>query len=255
MEKITVKICQRDYSLKTDEKPEKLAMLAAQFEKTIAQVGRKLVGKSEIETVTFAALIMMSDIENIVNGKAETKELEERLAAANIALATANEQLARMSGNGDFDDMAAEIDLLHEELEKNEAKIKQQKDEIQSARDEVNHFAVVKEEENNALRAQIADYERQFQSMDATREKEMEKLRESFDEANSRLEQMSGDKNAENEKLRGTLESYEATFDMYVKTKEDEIKALQEETERLRVENSELEKKLANAGDVQLTMC
>ena len=64
MEKVTVRICQRDYSLKTDESPEKIIKLAEQLEHTIHFVARKAKGMSETEITTLAAMLMISDIEN-----------------------------------------------------------------------------------------------------------------------------------------------------------------------------------------------
>lgn len=246
MEKISLKICQREYSFKTDEKPEKIEKLASQLEKTIAQVSRKLLGKSEAEIVTFASVIMLSDLENIISNSDKIKELQVKLSEANIALATANEQLARMSGNGDFDDMAAEIDLLHEELEKANKRIAQLTEEVMSARMEVDHFATVKADETTKLSAKIAAYEKQFEELDEKREQEILKLRESYESANAEMEQLAQEKEAENARLHTTLCNYETTFDMYIKKKEDEIKDLQKEMERFKLKDCE---KNADCGD------
>ena len=66
MEKVTVRICQRDYSLKTDESPEKIIKLAEQLEQTIHFVSRKARGMSETEITTLASMLLISDIENIL---------------------------------------------------------------------------------------------------------------------------------------------------------------------------------------------
>jgi len=66
MEKVTVRICQRDYSLKTDESPEKIVRLAEQLEQTIHFVSRKARGMNETEITTLAAMLLISDIENIL---------------------------------------------------------------------------------------------------------------------------------------------------------------------------------------------
>lgn len=255
MEKVKVTICQREYSLKTDESPEKIKKLAAELEKTIIYIARKTRAQGEVDTVILASMILLSDIETIIReGMPNIDALQDELAAANEQLAAAKARVEELE-NGGNSEMETENALLHEENEKLEKLVTVLREEISSATSELSQLANVKEDENTKLRSKLAEYENDFEKMAEEREGEIRKLQDSFTSANSEMEQIAAEKEQENAKLRATLVNYEATFDMYVKKKEDEMRRVQSELEELKIRSAEMEKKLAQSGDIQMKIC
>lgn len=134
MEKVTVRICQRDYSLKTDESPEKIIKLAEQLEHTIHFVARKAKGMSETEITTLAAMLLISDIENILKksyvpaAEAESKlrhvkdrldDLKKEMAEQEAASKKKNEKLRAENDGlmGELGQLRNEKDDLSKSLE------------------------------------------------------------------------------------------------------------------------------------------
>jgi len=196
MDKLQIKILDRNFSLITDEDPERLNSVAEELEKRVREFRARMRGKSEAEILTLVAFDISDNAEKEIT---ESKRL---------------------------------VSVLRKKLEETEIKNKQLLIEnMNSAESELVQIAVVKEQENNDLRAKLREYERQ-------------------------IEDVSTDKNAEVQKLRETLANYEKSFNDHAKHKESEILALQTENEELRTENEELKQRLAALhDDGQLKIC
>ena len=80
MEKVAFKICQRDYSLKTDENPEMIIKLARSLENSISYVARIARGTTEVEITTLAAMIQICDIASeLGNERAALEQVRQQL--------------------------------------------------------------------------------------------------------------------------------------------------------------------------------
>lgn len=196
MDKLQIKILDRNFSLITDEDPEHLASVAGELEKRVREFKARMRGKSEAEVLTLVAF----DISD--NADKETTELKRQ------------------------------VNVLRKRLEETEIKNKQLLIEnMNSAESELVQIAVVKEHENNELRAKLREYEQQVEEVSTARDEEVRKLRE-------------------------TLVNYEKSFNDHAEHKEREILALQAEIEETRAENDGLKQRLAALDDDgQLTIC
>jgi len=196
MDKLQIKISDRSYTLITDEPPERLNLIAEKLEKTIAEFKAIMRGKPEAEILTLAAFD--------ISDKAD-KEITS---------------------------LSRENAVLKKNLEETEIKNKKLLIEnMNSAESEMVQIAVVKERENNELRAKLQSYEKHIEEKTAAR-------------------------NDETDKLRETLRNYEKSFNDHAKRKEKEIISLQNELEDLRAENEELKQRIAAlTDDGQMTIC
>ena len=136
MEKVTVRIAGRDYSLKTDESAEKIVELADRLEKTISYVARNTRSMNEVEITTMASMILMGEIESGMraenNAAAEAKKkLEENSAQLESVKAELDgtkrrleEQLRLAADNSDKkenEQLKNEIASLKQQLPKTKA--------------------------------------------------------------------------------------------------------------------------------------
>ena len=249
MEKVTVKICGREYSLKTDENPEKIIKLAQQLEKTITYVARKIRGMSEIEFTTMGAMILIGEIESIIRKDAESaEELQKKLEAVQAQLASANarleEQLRLAADNTleqDNRQLKTENDSLKEQLSKVSADSARISSEMQSLA--------------QRRAAETADHDKKLKDLTEEHELEIMILKEGFEKTTDEKDRLLEEKTRENEKMQTTLSNYEASFDLYVKKKEEELRQAHEETEALKAKNAELEKRLEQSEDIQMKIC
>lgn len=273
MEKVSVKICQRDYSLKTDESPEKIKKLAEQLEQTILYVSRKARGMNETEITTLASMILISDIENVLKKDIATAE-------------ELQEEINRLKNNETLH--LAEIEELKRELEEQRAvaaddtaqkeKLLSEKAELTSELEQAKQSETAKEQEIAGLKRELE--EQRALAADDTAQKENEKLLSEKAELTSELEQIKQSETAkeqeiarlkqeleeqralaaddtaqkENEKL--SAEKAELTAELERLKQEAQADRVQfeqlssaknEEAERLRLRVAEYEKQIQNA--------
>lgn len=236
MEKVTVKIYGREYSLKTDESPEKIIKLASQLEKTITYVSRKIRGMSEIECTTMGAMILIGEVESVIRKDAESAEvLKKRLESVQAQLDSTNAQLVEQLR------LAAEnpLEKDNQQLKTENASLKQQLSFISA-----DSARISSEMKTLAQRqaAENAEHEKKLKSIAEEHELEVMILKESFEKSSNEKDRLLEEKTRENEKMKTTLSNYEASFDLYVKKKEEELRQAHEELETLKSKNAELEK-------------
>jgi len=188
---IQITIRGRVYTLRTDEDPQRIAQIASELDDKIAEFSRAMRGRPETEILTIAAFDIMETLDNV------TGELE--------ALKGVHEKA-----------MAEDKRMFDENLH--------------SAESELAQIANVKEQENEALRIKLQEYEMKAES--------------AVDTANEAVHA----KEAENVKLKETLQNFEKIFDEFAKTKERDILRMQEEIETLKLKLAELDE------DGQLTL-
>ena len=245
MEKVTVKICGREYSLKTDENPEKIISLASQLEKTITYVARKIRGMSEIEFTTMGAMILICDIENIIRKDMESAEvLQKRLDALKAQLVSTTNRLEEQLR------LAADntLEQDNQQLKTENASLKEQLSAISA-----DSARISSEMQSLAQRhaAEAADHDKKLKDLAEEHELEIMILKESFEKTSGEKDRLLEEKTRENEKMQTTLSNYEASFDLYVKKKEEELRQAHEEMEALKAKNAELEK----SDDIQMRIC
>lgn len=249
MEKVTVKICGREYSLKTDENPEKIVKLAHQLENTINYVGRKIRGMSEVEFTTMGAMILICDIENIIRKDIETaEELKKQLEAVQAQLDSTNarldEQLRLAADNT--------LEQDNRQLRSENASLKEQ---LSSASADSARISSEMESLSQRCAEEAAAHDKKLKDITEEHELEIMILKEGFEKAAVEKDRIFEEKVKENEKMQTTLSNYEASFDLYVKKKEEELRQAHEETEALKVRNAELEKQLEKSEDIQMKIC
>lgn len=293
MEKVTVTINRREYSLKTDENPEKIKRLAYALEKNITYVARIAKGSSETEITTMAAMLLLCDVENEVSekcrresesaitaGEREKDQLknaaeelkrqldkEKRLNAEN-PLAEINQSLTNKNSEllSQTELLKKQIDRLNEEnksaaaAEENEksklkAEIENMKNQLGEADERLKKLAAAKDAELAEFSEKAKKSEEELWALSEEQEKKYTVLKEEHEKFVADNKVLLDEKDRENIKMRGTLENYETTFDMYVKKKEEELRRTQEELETLRARNSELEKGINQIGGVQMKIC
>ena len=256
MEKVTVRIAGRDYSLKTDESAEKIVELADRLEKTISYVARNTRSMNEVEITTMASMILMGEIESGIraenNAAAEAKKkLEENSAQLESVKAELDgtkrrleEQLRLAADNSDKKE--------NEQLKNEIASLKQQ---LQTAKDESAAVSAAKKAENERHATQLADYEKKIKDLKEEHELDVMILKEGFEKTSTEKEKAFEEKIKDNEKMRSTLSNYEASFDLYVKKKEEELKQAHEEIEALKEKISKTEEQIGGSAGVQMTIC
>jgi len=200
MDKLQIKILENSFTIITDEEPERLTLVAENVEKRFKELRANMRGRTETEVMSLVAF-------DISGG--------------------ADKQISQLT---------SEIEDLKQRLEETEINNKKLLIEnMNSAESELVQIAVVKEQENNELRAKLREYESHI---------------------DMQIHEKSSEKNDETEKLRLTLENFEKSFNEHAKQKEKEIQALQAEAEDLRAQNNELKERLAAFGDDgQLKIC
>ena len=249
MEKVTVKICGREYSLKTDENPEKIVKLARQLENTINYVGRKIRGMSEIEFTTMGAMILICDIENIIRKDMESAEvLKKQLEAVQAQLAATNDRLEEQLR------LAADntLEQDNQQLKTENASLKEQLSSVSA-----DSARISSEMQSLAQRraAETADHDKKIKDLNEEHELEIMILKEGFEKTTVEKDRLLEEKTRENEKMQTTLSNYEASFDIYSKQKEKELRQAHEETEALKAKIDELEKQLEKSEDMQMKIC
>ena len=249
MEKVTVKICGREYSLKTDENPEKIVKLAKQLENTINYVGRKIRGMSEIEFTTMGAMILICDIDNVIRKDMESaEELKKQLDAVQAKLTLTSKRLEEQIR------LAADNTLEHdnEKLKTENASLKEQLSTISA-----DSARLSSEMQSLAQRraAETSEHFKKLKDLNEEHELEIMILKEGFEKTVAEKDRIYEEKVRENEKMQTTLSNYEASFDLYVKKKEEELRQAHEETEALKAKNAELEKQLERSEDIQMKIC
>lgn len=236
MEKVTVKICGREYSLKTDENPETIIKLASQLEKTITYVARKIRGMSEIECTTMGAMILIGEIENINRKEAESAEmLKKRLESVQAQLDSTNAQLVeqlRISADNPFE-------KENQQLKTENASLKEQ---LSSVSANSSRFFAEMQSLSQRRTAEAAEHEKKLKDMTEEHELEIMILKEGYEKSAGEKDRQLEEKTRENEKMKTTLSNYEASFDLYAKKKEEELRQAHEELEALKSKNAELEK-------------
>ena len=249
MEKVTVRICGREYSLKTDENPEKIVKLARQLENTINYVGRKIRGMSEVEFTTMGAMILICDIENIIRKDIDTaEELKKQLEAVQEQLAATNERLEeqlRIAADNTLEQDNQQLKIENASLKEQLSSVSADSARISS---EMQSLAQRSAEENAA-------HDKKLKDISEEHELEIMILKEGFEKASVEKDRIFEEKVKENEKMQTTLSNYEASFDLYVKKKEEELRQAHEEAEALKARNAELEKQLEKSEDIQMKIC
>jgi DNA repair exonuclease SbcCD ATPase subunit len=203
MDKMQITICNRTYSLRTDECPQRIEEIARKLDKMLTEFTEGMKGRPEYEVLTIAAFDLMQQADN---NEAEVRKLQEKLEESEVE----NKQLLIENMN--------------------------------SASSELYQIAAVKEQENTALRAQIQEYEKTVDSqmsnvftagdelsrISAIKEKENAELRERIKELENVWEEYSAKTHAsaaeefmqiavikerEISELRTKLLEYEKTWD------------------------------------------
>ena len=258
MEKVTVKIAGRDYSLKTDDSPEKIVKLAEQLEKNISYVARNTRNMNEVEITTMASLILLGEIESIIRGDVNSaEEMQKQLDDCNASLKKTQieleqtqqklEEQRKLTQSAD-EKAAAAAQPLKDEIES----LKQQ---LKAAKEETTAVSNAKQAENQRHITQLAEYEKKLKSLNEEHQLETEILKEDFAKTAAEKDKAVEEKEKDNEKMRSTLSNYESSFDLYVKKKEEELTKAQEEIEALKDKLAQFEGQTGGKNGVQMTIC
>lgn len=256
MEKVTVKIAGRDYSLKTDDSPEKIVKLAAQLEKNISYVARHTRSMNEVEITTMASLILLGEIESIIRGDVSAaEEMQKQLDDCNASLKKTQTELEQTKQK-----LEEQLCLAAENSEKKEnQQLRQEmealRQQLNAAKAETEEISAAKKTENQRHAAQLADYEKKLKELSEEHQLEMEILKEDFAKTAAEKDKAAEEKEKDNEKMRSTLSNYESSFDLYVKKKEEELTKAQEEVEALKDKLAQLEGQADGKSGVQMTIC
>jgi chromosome segregation ATPase len=203
----------REYSVKLDATEQGLTVqrvqsFAEELDNQISELTAALPNKIEEEIVTLIALNIL------IESRSQIAQLENEVQAGKAALADAQVALKNCEMSVKF----AVDENLH------------------SAESELEHIATVKDEENSRLQSKLMEYEREFETLNAYREREIAKLKESYGSAITELEHIAQVKDTENAKLRQTLNNYEKSVDESMRAKEDEIAALKKKLHDLQLQ-------------------
>ncbi|MDR0197907.1 MAG: cell division protein ZapA [Oscillospiraceae bacterium] len=251
MEKLQIRICERVYSLLTDEEPERIERIARALEERIKEFGERLKGRPETEILTLTAFDLLDNADkDRVSYEKTSEEMNEKIKRSELE----NRKLLIENMNSAESELA-QIAVVKEQ-ENNELRAKLLEYEklwdehsmsvYDSAGDALSEIASIKERENSELRVKLSEYEKLFDS----------RVNDTYKSAALELEAVAAVNNEENAKLRDTLHNYEKSFDSYAKSKEAEIIRLQKELEETRGENDELKQRFAAlTDDGQLTIC
>jgi len=205
MNKLQIKIRDRVYTMRTDEDPARMMKIASNLDEKIVEFAASMRGRPEAEILTITAFDLMEQVDDLIDAEAKLED---------------------------------DLQNLKQLLEKIEQENKQLlTDNMHSAESELVQIAMVKEQENEALRIKIQEYEKEWD------EQTKNVYQSAIDEANKNAEL----KEFENQKLKETLDNFERIFDDFAKTKEGDILRMQEEIEALKL-------KLAEVDDGQLTL-
>ncbi|MCL2086534.1 MAG: cell division protein ZapA [Oscillospiraceae bacterium] len=221
MERVKLKICNRDYSLVTDGDSTRLEAIAESLEKQIVEYSKNLNKRSESEVLTLVALNILEESDKEITAcKNELKGMELKLSEHDKKL---NFELA---------------------------------ENIHSANSEMEQIANFKDSEKAEMQRKLLEYENTLEKLVEEKQSEIALLNKGFVSAQGEMEHIATIKEEENIKLRNTLNSFERTFDEYTKVKEAEIVKLREELDESRAECDELRQRLAALDDEgQISLC
>lgn len=271
MEKVAFKICQRDYSLKTDENPEMIIKLARQLERSIGQIARIARSTSEIEITTLAAMIEICDIQGRLNAdsaaleqvKQQLSETEQK-TKSDIQGLTAdlskrdNEIKALKESAEKFEAVInAKESIIAESDKRTEEKIKAITDDFSQKETELNNSVKILKEQNSSKDAQIreltakltkaenllkqqqeysakqnAQNESKLKEENQKLVQEITNLKDMAQSAESQFEQLAAVKDEEAERLRLRVQEYENELKTVTAQQEKEIEAVYEEHQK-----------------------
>jgi len=224
MEKIKVKICEREFNLLTDDAPEIIIKSAGKVEEKIIELSA-LRNRSEVEMLMLVALNLTSEAEKdmfaVKHVIGEMHKKVSMLEEENLTL----KETGKLTLNANIDSITRELEQI----------------------------AQVRDEENEQLRKKLAEQENQIEIHMKEREVEIKRLHDGFDSAAKEMAYIAEVKDGENKTLRNTLNTYETTFDNYVKLKEEEIIKLRKELDDLKLEYEALKVK-CDKNDGQLSL-
>lgn len=289
MEKVSFKIAQRDYSLKTDEDPQKITKLAGQLEHTISYVARKARGMNEVEITTLASMILICDMENtfskdsISSNEAKRlleeseKNLKEQLRSAQDAAADherqvkqLTERLSELDGELEKQKKSAlsgdaekenKIKELTQKLTDTENKLREH---IEAATNDIEEKERLLKEADNKLseaeesllrmeNEQSADSAKRASEQKAEVERlnaEILSLKSMAESAESQFEQLAVAKDEEAQRLRLRVQEYENELKTVTQQQEKEIEAVYDEHEReCRIIAEKRDKELSDIKD------
>jgi cell division protein ZapA (FtsZ GTPase activity inhibitor) len=274
MDTLQITIRGRNYTLRTDEKHERIESLAKTLDSKISEFAEGMKGRPESEILTVTAFSLMEQVDKTEAENARLKEALAKSEAAsrenNSSAASEMEQIFALKEreNNDLRDRLREFEKL---WDAHSSKI------YESASDELTQLAKLKEQEMSELRNKLHEYEQnwsewvkksrseaadEFHEIAASRERESAELfsklveyekvwdthaMEVYNSALAEARETADGKELKNKKLEETLESFEKMFDEYSKRKESEIVRLQEEIEGLKL-------KLAECSDGQMML-
>ena len=252
MEKVSFKICQRDYSLKTDENPEMITKLARQLENSIGYVARIARGTTEVEITTLAAMIQICEIQSELNKQREALEqiklqLEETDKKAKSGIQALSAEIAKK--DSEINNLKASVEELSSVIKEKERVIEQaDKNTEDKIKEMTDKFTQKENELNNALTAALGDCEQKgnlLKEIDgklAETERQLKEHREKSAELNAQAENKLKEENqrleAEITKLKEMAQSAETQFEQLAAVKDEESNRL-----RLRVQEYESELK------------
>ena len=223
MEKITISICGRNFTLRTDEpgSGERIRNLAASLERQINEVASK-INKPEADVLTLVAFDIFDNADKINRAHEQTeKELREKLSS-----------------------LSAEVSKKRDEM---------LREEMASVESELESMAAGVEAVRVNERNEYIEYEHNLVEQMEHKDKELKELRVLYDSAVKEMESISSNSasaEAENDSsLQESLRNYERSFDEFSKMKEREIARLQEDNIKLKAENDELKQRLAALSD------
>jgi cell division protein ZapA (FtsZ GTPase activity inhibitor) len=274
MNKLQIKIRNRSYTLRTDENPDRIQLIANELDEKIADFTANLKGMPEHEILTLVAYSLMEELDKTED---EFKRLKECI------------EKAEEDGRNQHTSAAAELEQIFALKEKENNDLRERVRDFEkmwdahtsklygSAADELNQLAKRKEQEMSELHHKLHEYERtwsdwvktnrsetedEFYKMAASKEQESAELfvklveyekvwdthaMEVYNSAIAEAREAAEGKELKSQKLEETLENFEKMFDEYSKRKEDEIIRLQEENESLKL-------KLRECSDGQIML-
>jgi cell division protein ZapA (FtsZ GTPase activity inhibitor) len=274
MDKLQIKVRGRNYTLRTDESPARIAQIAHSLDEKIGEYTSAMKGMSEHEILTITAFSLMEELERnkdeFASMQEHIKRVAEESAANNASAANEMEQIFALK-ESENDDMRERLREFEKMWDSHTSQI------FKSAADELAQLAKLKEQEMSELRNKLQEYENtwgewvkknrsdtaaEFYEIAANRERESTELfaklveyekvwdthaMEVYNSAIAEARETADGKDLKNKKLEETLENFEKMFDDYAKRKESEILRMQEEIESLKL-------KLADASDGQMIL-